>query len=183
MGQYKHASHGFTLTELMITLAIAGILAMLGAPAMGHLLARTQTSGTEVAIVNSLHHARSAAVMRNTRVVVCPSHDGLRCHVDDDWQRGWIVAEDADHDGQPDPSSQILDRFAALPSGARIVTSAGRREIAFHPNGNAAGSNVRFTICHANVAGGQAVVIANSGRVRLAAAEPARLRACLAGIR
>jgi len=52
----------------------------------------------------------------------------------------------------------------------------------FHPNGSAAGSNTRFTICHARERTGKAVIVANSGRVRLANADAAHLQTCLAGL-
>lgn len=176
------SARGFTLTELMIVLAIAAILAMLGAPAMGGLLARTENAGIESSIAGGLRSARTAAVMRNTRVLVCPSGNGRRCNAGDDWQHGWIVVQDADHDGQPDAGTQIIAVQAAMPPGTRVITSIGRGEIAFQPSGSAGGSNARFTICHARGRGGKAVIVANSGRVRLADADPARLRACLAGI-
>ena len=178
----NRSERGFTLTELLITLAIAGILAMIGAPAMGGLLARTRDASTEAAVANTLRHARSAAVMRNARVLVCPSRDGHRCNPGDDWQHGWIVAKDVDHDGQPDADAPLIVAQAAMPAGTRVITSVGRGQLAFHPNGGAGGSNARFTICHANARAGKAVIVANSGRVRLADADPAHLQACLAGL-
>lgn len=182
MTHHERSVHGFTLTELLITLAIAGILAMIGAPAMGSLLARTRDASVETSIADTLRHARTAAIMRNTRVLVCPSPDGRRCQSGDDWQHGWIIAQDADHDGQPDAGAQIIATQAAVPGGTRVVTSAGRGQIAFQPSGSAGGSNVTFTICHIRDRGGRSIVVANSGRVRLGSADAAYLQACLAGI-
>lgn len=182
MTRSAHAAHGFTLTELLVALAIAGILAMIGAPAMGNLLARTRDASTEAMVVNTLRHARTAAVMRNARVLVCPSRDGRQCNPGDDWQHGWLVAKDADHDGQPDVNAPLIVAQTAMPAGTRVITSAGRGQLAFHPNGSAAGSNARFTICHAKARTGKAVIVANSGRVRLAAADAVHLQACLEGL-
>jgi type IV fimbrial biogenesis protein FimT len=182
MAMTQRQQRGFTLTELMIALAIAGILAMIGAPAMSSLLARTQDSGIETAIAAGLRGARNAAVMRNARVLVCPSLNGRRCGSGADWQHGWIVAQDADHDDQPDAGKSILDVEAAVPTGTRVVTSGGRRRIDFQPSGSAGGSNATFTICHAREHDGKAVIVANSGRVRVAHADAAHLQACLAAI-
>ncbi len=175
------SARGFTLTELMIALAIAGILAMIGAPAMGSLLARTQDAGIESSMAAGLRDARNAAVMRNARVLVCPSRDGRRCGSDDRWQQGWLIAQDADHDGQPDAGNAIFDVQTAMPAGTRLIASTGRRRIAFQPSGSAGGSNATFTICHAREHDGMAVIVANSGRVRVAHADAAHLQACLAG--
>jgi type IV fimbrial biogenesis protein FimT len=183
MARSARTARGFTLTELMIALAIAGILAMIGAPAMGNLLARTRAASTEAAIAGTLRHARSAAVMRNARVLVCPSRDGHQCNPGDDWQHGWIVAKDVDHDGQPDAGVPVIAVQAAMPSGTRVSTSMGRGELAFQPSGSAGGSNARFTICHADMREGKAVIVANSGRVRLSNADAAHLQACLSGFR
>jgi type IV fimbrial biogenesis protein FimT len=182
MARSVRTARGFTLIELMIALAIAGILAMIGAPAMGSLLARTQDSGIESAMAAGLRGARNAAVMRTARVLVCPSADGRHCGPGADWQHGWIVAQDADHDDQPDAGKSILDVEAAVPTGTRVVSSGGRRRINFQPSGSAGGSNATFTICHARAHDGQAVIVANSGRVRVARADAAHLQACLAGM-
>jgi type IV fimbrial biogenesis protein FimT len=177
----SHPQRGFTLTELLIALVIAGILSAIGAPAMGNLLSRTRDASAEAMLAGSLHQARTAAVTRNTRVLVCPSRDGAHCRIGDDWQHGWIIVPDADADGQPDAGAAIIATQPALPAGTRVISSRGRGQIIFHPNGNAAGSNARFTICGLRTRAAQAVIVANSGRVRLAAALPDRLQTCLAG--
>lgn len=176
----KLPARGFTLTELLVVMAIASILAMIGAPAMGSLLARVSTASAEASIATSLRHARSSAVLHNTRVIVCPSGDGRRCSKGNDWQQGWLVASDADHDGQPDTDAAVLTVVGAMPAGARITTSVGRGHLIFQPSGSAGGSNVKFTICHAHQRSGKLVVLANSGRVRLANADATHLQACLA---
>lgn len=173
---------GFTLIELMTTLAVASILAMIAAPALGNLLARVREASAEARIAGTLRHARTAAVMDNTRIIVCPSSDGRHCHSGYDWQHGWIVAPDADYDGQPDTGHQIIAALPAMPAGNRIITSSGRTHIIFHPDGNSAGSNARFTICHARGGDGKSVVVSNTGRVRIADPDPSRLEQCLAGI-
>jgi|SRR5690348_4276786 len=173
---------GFTLIELLMTLAVAAILAMIAAPALGNLLARVRESSAEARIAGTLRHARTAAVMDNTRVIVCPSDDGRHCRPGYDWQHGWIVAPDADGDDQPDAGRQVIAALPAMAAGSRIITSAGRTHIVFHPNGNAAGTNARFTICHARGGDGKSVVVSNTGRVRIADPDPSRLEQCLAGI-
>lgn len=179
---YKHVQRGFTLTELLVTLAIAGVLAMLGASTMAGLLAHTHTASTEAEVAGTLRHARTVAIMRNARVLVCPSHDGRRCSAGDDWQNGWLIAQDSDHDGQPDSPAALIHAQAAMPTGIRVITSVGRGRIAFQPSGSAGGSNVSFTVCHAKMREGKQVIMANSGRVRLASADAVHLQACLAGL-
>jgi type IV fimbrial biogenesis protein FimT len=175
-------ARGFTLIELMMTLGVAAILAMMGAPALGNLLARTREAGAEARVADTLRQARTAAVMDNTRIIVCPSDDGRHCRSGYDWQHGWIVAPDADGDEQPDDGHPVIAALPAMAAGSRIITSAGRAHIIFHPNGSAAGSNARFTICHAREGDGKSVVVSNSGRVRVAKPDPDRLQQCLAGI-
>ena len=180
MTQARSPQRGFTMIELLMALGIAGILAMIGAPAMGSLLARTRARTAEGALLDALQRARAAAVMHNGRVLVCPSQDGQHCDEGDNWGRGWVVALDRDRDGQPDSGASPFVVQGALSAGTRVVSSRGRTRIAFHPNGGAAGSNASFTICATRARTGKAVVLSNSGRIRIDAVDPARLQACLA---
>jgi type IV fimbrial biogenesis protein FimT len=172
---------GFTLIELMIVLSIAAILAAIGMPALGSMLARSHRRSAEGALQASLMHAREMAIMRNTHVIVCPSSDGAACSGGADWQSGWLIAADADRDDQPDHGSSVAV-FSAMPSGMRILASRGRPRIVFRPDGSAAGTNAQLTVCHTgDPHAGVAVVVSNSGRVRVADAQPDRLQACLGG--
>ncbi|HEX7326064.1 MAG TPA: GspH/FimT family pseudopilin [Rhodanobacteraceae bacterium] len=181
MQRGMRATGGFTLTELLTVIAIGGILAMLGAPSLGGLLARTRTASAAASIAGTLRAARTAAVMHNARMLLCPSPDGRQCGPGGTWRRGWLVAADTDHDGQPDAGTAILQTQPSLPAGTNVITSDGRGHVAFQPSGSAGGSNVTFTVCHAGQAQGRSIVVANSGRVRVAEPDPQRLADCLAG--
>ncbi|HET7558192.1 MAG TPA: GspH/FimT family pseudopilin [Rhodanobacteraceae bacterium] len=170
---------GFTLIELLITLSIAGILAAIGMPALGSMLARSHRQSAESALEASLMHAREMAIMHDTHVIVCPSSDGAACSGGANWQYGWLIAADADHDDQPDRGSFVAV-FNAMPSGMRILASRGRPRIVFRSDGSASGTNAQLTVCHTgDPHAGVAVVVSNSGRVRVGDAEPDRLEACL----
>jgi type IV fimbrial biogenesis protein FimT len=172
---------GLTLIELMIVLSIAAILAVAGMPALGSMLARSHRQSAESALQASLMHARELAITRHVRMIVCPSADHRTCAAWDDWQDGWMIAEDADRDREPDAGAP-LEVFDALPAQMRVRSSNGRPRVVFLPDGSASGSNARLTICRlGNTREGGAVIVSNSGRVREADAEPDRLADCLAG--
>ncbi|HET9835963.1 MAG TPA: GspH/FimT family pseudopilin [Rhodanobacteraceae bacterium] len=180
MAAYSHTrQQGLTLIELLIVLSIAAILAMIGMPALGSMLARSHRQSVEGALQASLMHAREAAITRHMPVIVCPSPDHHTCASWDDWQDGWLIAADADRDREPDAGAPLAV-FDAMPAQMRVLSSSGRPRIVFHPDGSAAGTNAQLTVCHLGDAGeGLAVVVANSGRVRTADAQPDRLRDCL----
>jgi type IV fimbrial biogenesis protein FimT len=81
---------GFTLIELMVAVAVIGVLAVIAAPAMTALVNNSRINGQTEELVTSLQLARGEAVRRNTRVTVCPSNDGSTCAASTSWAR-WIV--------------------------------------------------------------------------------------------
>lgn len=62
------AANGFSLLELMITLAIIGILAAVGLPSFREMLVSARTKGAAENIMAGLRVARSEAIKRNTVV-------------------------------------------------------------------------------------------------------------------
>jgi type IV fimbrial biogenesis protein FimT len=79
----KHA-RGFTLVELMIVIAIVGVLAVIAQPSFTRILAKQRTRSAASAVQLSLVKARSEAVKRNAAVTLAPL-TGI------DWNTGWQV--------------------------------------------------------------------------------------------
>lgn len=75
------ASSGFTLVELMITIAILAILALAAAPSMQGQIAASRVSTATNDLLGTLAHARSEAVRRGTTITVTPTGG--------DWKKGW----------------------------------------------------------------------------------------------
>lgn len=74
---------GFTLIELMVTIAVAAILLAIGVPSFRDFVAGQRVRAASSDIVNILTYARSEAIKRNTDVEIAPATGG--------WQNGWTV--------------------------------------------------------------------------------------------
>ncbi|MBV2209090.1 MAG: GspH/FimT family pseudopilin [Thermomonas sp.] len=82
---------GFTLVELMVTVAVIGILAMIAAPSMSSMVESGRVKAQTEELIAGLQLARAEAVRRNTRVTICPSTDGsATCASSATWA-GWVV--------------------------------------------------------------------------------------------
>ena len=106
---------GFTLVELMIALTVLGILVAAGLPSLANLVRdqRIKTATSDVYV--SLIYARSEAIKRNDRVVVCSANSTLDgCANSSNWAAGWIVFLDTDANGFPSTASDILRKNNAL---------------------------------------------------------------------
>ena len=82
-------SSGFTLVELMITLAIAGILVAVGIPSFNSTISDSRLTSYANEFVTALNLARSEAIRRGQNVVV-------RRIGTQQWENGWQVFVDVD---------------------------------------------------------------------------------------
>lgn len=82
---------GFTLVELMVTVGIAAILAAIALPNFREFMIRQNTIEIANDLVGSLNTARAEAVKRGLPVRVAPAGGN--------WEGGWTVSADTDHDG------------------------------------------------------------------------------------
>lgn len=102
---------GFTLVELLIVMAIAAILAVVGVPSMWNFIQNTRTTAQANELVTAINLARSEAVKRGEDIEVCASNDGATC--DGNWTDGWIVREATG-------GNAVIREWDALPASASI---------------------------------------------------------------
>lgn len=85
-------NRGFTLFELLIVIAVAGIAAGLAIPSFNTQIRNNSSVAVTNEFSDSLGYARSEAIKRSSRVSVCASRNGTAC--DGEWKEGYIVFVD-----------------------------------------------------------------------------------------
>lgn len=140
------APRGFTLVELMVTIAIAAILLMLAAPSFVRLMANTRETSATNSLVNSLDYARNTALRMAEPVTVCPTASPSDTTCSTDWNAGWSVF------ANPASGSTVLIAHGNLGAeGVTVSASGGGVPIVFTPRGLATGLPATgadlFTFC------------------------------------
>ncbi len=147
--QNKKEQSGFSILEMMITLAAAAILISIAIPSMAGFLQQTRIKSSANQLYVSLSTARSEAIKKRTAVRLCPRSTHLSCSNDGIWENGWIIFQDANGSGQPDPG-EVLNVTDPLEPGVMVIanSSSGGDFIQFNASGDAMQSWGYFRVCH-----------------------------------
>lgn len=107
------AMRGFTLLELMVTLAIAIILASIAAPSFRTMLASQRIQAASSDLNAHLMLARSEAIKRNASVTVQSVQTGGK------WEGGWQIVT-----GTPATLIKVQEAYPniAITSGVTVLT-------------------------------------------------------------
>ena len=184
-----HTTAGFTIFELMITVAVVGVLAAVAIPNMRDFIRNNRLTAASNDLLRSTQIARSEAIKRQRSVVLCatddPSAELPVCSYDA--FNGWIVFQDAnnnwafdgdDEDTPDDDSEEIIERHDLVDDSVTVIND-NDAILSYGPAGfaNPAGAQTpsrTVVICdvrgNAQVGGNstaRAILIEATGRTRV----------------
>lgn len=164
--RFRRPDAGFTLYELLMTLALVAVIVAVGLPSFGSLLANSRLRAESNALFDSIYLARKESIVRRRAVTLCPSQDGLSCDAANDWSAGWIRFVNSDRDDPPvrDDDEAILHYHRVEPG---VVIAANRRGFTLRATELRA-TNGTLVVCDpAGRAEARAVVVSYTGRPRV----------------
>jgi type IV fimbrial biogenesis protein FimT len=103
---------GFTLIELMVTLAVAAIALGIAIPSFNQTMRNNSSNALGNEFSTALNYARSEAIKRAKRVSICASSNGTSCLAANNWKQGWLVfVDDAAADNTANPTVGTVLRY------------------------------------------------------------------------
>lgn len=165
--QRKYSQRGFTLIELMVTVAVMIVVLAIGIPAYDSMMASNRAVSQSNMFVTAINLAKSEAISRGARVTVCanasatnttPSSLACATSGTNTWANGWFVFQDADSDGVYDSTGHddetVLKLWQALEPGSTF-SDGGTYALPFSSTGESLAGAVAFELTQNNAKGNQ----------------------------
>lgn len=158
------ARRGFTLVELMITVAVVAALALIALPSYREVNRRTTVTEIGNSLVTAMNLARAEAVKRGVRTAVVATAGG------NNWSTGWTVRADGNaNNAFTDAVDDTLQSRAAIANTTNYkVTSRGTGagasdgQIVFGIDGTLAlGTSFDFNVCRISEATNSTHIVVN----------------------
>ncbi len=148
-------ARGFTLVELMVTVAVAAVVLALAVPSFQTTLRNHRLTTYANEFIAALNLARTEAIRRGQPVVVCKSQDGNTClEGGNKWEVGWIAFVDRNGDYKrqenADPPESLLRVWPALPAGYTLRPNNNFFNFVRYGHDGSANNPGTFAICFNN---------------------------------
>jgi type IV fimbrial biogenesis protein FimT len=164
---HLRGSRGFTLIELVITIAIVGVLTAISIPSFRTASLNSARTSASNELLGAFMLARTEAIKIGQDVTVCSSADGITCvNATSDWQIGVLVFADADEDLKLSGDEVAVTYTGAFPSA--ITATSNRKIFEFRPFNVRADNGTVFLCDIRGVDSARALIVNVSGRAHLA---------------
>ena len=138
---------GFTMVELMVTIAVLAILAGLALPSFQASLRSNRVATTSNEVLASLSLARTEAIRGIGRAGVCPSASGTACAANADWAAGWVVWQETPAAGGP-----VFTVVRVIQPKQRTVVNGPAAGVDFTAQGRAQGGATQVDVAPSDAA-------------------------------
>ena len=169
-------SEGFTLLELLVTVAVAAILMAIAIPSYRQYVISSQRADASTSLFASLQRARSEAITRNSSIILCQrnyySTGAASCDTDADgtWEEGWLLlTSDGTFSagGEPDANAEVLLIGEPVGGNIRVSTTMTASGYVMFNNAGRPDETASFTVCASGTTVGRQIEMGLSGYLGL----------------
>jgi len=158
---------GFTLIELIFSIAIISIFAGIAVPNFNHFLTKIRVDNEIVQLQRLLATARNTAINTGLPTTLCPLNESKQCH--SQWHKELTVFIDINNNQiyEPLTGENLIRTKKTVRNTDKLQYGLGRKRVKFAPTGRTSGwgSNGTFKYCpkdHEEIS--RAIRVATSGR-------------------
>ena len=169
---------GFTMIELMVVVAVIAVTMAIALPSFNEMVANNRVTSETNRIVSDIQLARSEAMKRGVRIVMCRSADttavtpacGGTSHT---WTNGWLLFASGDNNSTYEAASDTLLKVGHAASNQITIKTNGisNNNLEYLPNASTdeGGGTAKFVICdERGESHGKEIQVPPVGRPRLA---------------
>jgi len=144
---------GFTIIELMVTLAVAVIVLTIAVPSFTAFVSGNRISSQANQFVAAMNFARSEAIKRKVNIDVAATDSGTAT---DEWGAGWTVTING---------GATLKAFPPLEGSSTLNSNGGVDTFQYQPNGNVTATDTLELCDDRTGETGRQITVTNTGRV------------------
>ena len=157
-------TRGFSIVELMVTVAIAAILLGLGAPSMVNAIRSAQINAIRDELVGAVQFARVEALRRASPIVLLrKSSCDVALSGTADWSCGFTVFADTDGNGAQGTTEPSIKDIGVARGYQLSHTAGGTTSVQMNHWGQATGGTQRFVISASGSSARLTTVCFNAG--------------------